>query len=107
MKKMLGLSQDDDDKKEIFNLIVNVLTKNSVVFGKQPFIQRSLIDPLFLFINQIWFQQYNETQHRYDIPFLLNGWSNILTQWLKLSYSDCQQYIAQIPEEQLDNHDDD
>jgi hypothetical protein len=106
MKKMFGLNPNDDDGKENFNLIINVLTKISMVFGKQPFIQRSLIDPLFLFVNQLWFQQFDNDQHRYDIPFLLNGWSNIITQWLKLDYQQQKKYIQQIPEHQRD-HDDD
>jgi hypothetical protein len=67
-----------------------------MIFGKKPFIDRSLKDPLFLFINQKWFQLFNYDQNRYNIPFLLNGWSEILTQWLKLNYQDQQHYIEQI-----------
>jgi hypothetical protein len=107
MKKIFGLNPDHDDGKENFNIIINVLTKIYMVFGKQPFIQRSLNDPLFLFVNQIWFQQFNHDQQRYNIPFLLNGWSSIITQWLKLHFKNRQLYIQQIPEDQLDHDDDD
>jgi len=78
-----------------------------MVFGKQPFIDRSLHDPLFLYVNQMCFQQINSEQHRYDIPFLLNGWTSILTQWLKLDDENRQHYIEQIPDQQRDDYDDD
>jgi hypothetical protein len=87
---------DDDDDKEDFNIILNVLTKILMIFGKKPFVDRSLNDPMFLFINKKWFQLFNYDQHRYNIPFLLNGWSSILTQWLKLNYQDQKYYIDQI-----------
>ncbi len=101
----MGLDPTDDDEKESFNIIINVLTKLYMVFGRQPFIDRSLNDPLFLYIHQMWFQQFDNNQHRYDIPFLLNGWTSIITQWLKLDYTDRQQYIKQINDEQLDDKD--
>lgn len=75
-----------------------------MVFGKQPFIDRSLCDPLFLFVNEKWFQQFDFIQYRYNIPFLLDGWSSIITQWLKLDFRNCQNYIKQIPKEKRDKH---
>jgi hypothetical protein len=103
LKKILGLNPDDDDGKENFNIMINVLTKIYMVFGKQPFIDRSLKDPLFLFVDQMWFQQFNNDQHRYDIPFLLNGWSAIITQWLKLDDQHRRQYTQQIHQEQSED----
>jgi len=107
---MMGLDStgddNDDEKKKDFNLIVNVLTKIYFIFGQQPFIDRSLHNPLFLYVNQIWLQQVNNEQHQRDIPFLLNGWASILTQWLKLDYKNRRQYIEQINDDQLDNDDD-
>jgi hypothetical protein len=94
---------DDDDDKEDFNIILNVLTKILMIFGKKPFVDRSLNDPMFLFINEKWFQLFNYDQHRYNIPFLLNGWSSILTQWLKLNYQDQKYYIDQIQNKFLDD----
>lgn len=105
-KQILGLNHIDDEK-ENFNIIINVLTKILMIFGKKPFTDRSLIDPLFLFINQMWFQQMNFDQYRYNIPYLLDGWSSILTKWLKLDYSTRQQYQQQINIDLLDNNDDD
>jgi len=106
----MGLNPDnddnDDEKKKDFNIIVNVLTKIYFIFGQQPFIDRSLHNPLFLYVNQIWLQQVNNEQHQHDIPFLLNGWTSILTQWLKLDYKNRRQYIEQINDDQLDNDDD-
>ncbi|CAF2009983.1 unnamed protein product [Rotaria magnacalcarata] len=97
IKQILDLNPDnDDDGKENFNIIINVLTKLFMVFGKKPFIVQSSTDPMFLYINQMWFQQLNIDQHRYDIPFLLNGFTSIITQWLKLDYSIRRQYIQQI-----------
>jgi len=110
IKKIMGLNPDnddnDDEKKKDFNIIVNVLTKIYFIFGQQPFIDRSLHNPLFLYVNQIWLQQVNNEQHQHDIPFLLNGWASILTQWLKLDYKNRRQYIEQINDDQLDNDDD-
>jgi len=110
IKRMMGLNSTDDDKdddkKKDFNLIVNVLTKIYFIFGQQPFIDRSLHNPLFLYVNQMWLQQINNEQHQHDIPFLLNGWASILTQWLKLDYKNRRQYIEQINDDQLDNDDD-
>ncbi len=104
MNQMLGFNPDDDgDRKENFNLIINVLTKIFMAFGKKPFIDRSLIDPLFLFINQKWFQQFNNDQHQDDIPFLFRGWSSIITQWLKMDFHDCQPYIQQILHQPFEN----
>jgi len=54
----------------------------------------------------MWFQQLNNDQHQQDIQFLLNGWTSILTQWLKLDYSDRRQYIQQINPNLLDDDDD-
>jgi len=105
-KEKFGFSMNGDDKKENFSIIVNVLTKIFMVFGREPFIERSFHDPLLLFIKQIWFTQFNNDQHRYDIPFLLNGWSTILTKWLKLDYKNRREYIQQINEDQLDDDDD-
>jgi hypothetical protein len=102
LKAILRLHLSDDDKED-FNIIINILTKILMVFGKQPFLDRSLNDPLFLFINQKWFEVFNYDQHRYNIPFLLNGWDSILTQWLKLNYQDQQHYIDQIPNKLLDD----
>lgn len=93
LKEVLGFDQDHDDKKENFNIIINVLVKIFMVFGKQPFLDQSLHDPLFSYINQMWFQQINIDQHRYDIPFLLNNFTLIITQWLKLDYSIRKKYI--------------
>jgi len=103
MKEILGVDLGDDD----LNIIINVLTKINLVFGKQPFIDRSLHDPLFLYVNQMWFEQNKNDQHRYDIPFLLNGWTSIITQWLKLDYQTRRQYIQQINDNQLNDDDDD
>ncbi len=105
MKKALGFNPTDDDEKENFNIIINVLTKIYMVFGKQPFIDRSIHDPLFLYVSQNWLQQFNNDQHRYDIPFLLNGWNLMITQWLKLDYTDRREYSKQIKEEHLDDDD--
>jgi len=102
LKAILRLHLGDDDKED-FNIIINILTKILMVFGKKPFLDRSLNDPLFLFINQKWFELFNYDQNRYNIPFLLNGWDSILTQWLKLNYQDQQHYIDQIPNKLLDD----
>ena len=106
MKKIFGLIHSSSDEKDNFNIIINVLTKILMVFGKQPFLERSKIDPLFLFIYQKWLQQLDYDQHQNNIPILLNGWSSILTQWLKLDYQNQEIYFKQIPENQLDNNDD-
>jgi hypothetical protein len=90
------MGTDSNNKKKDLNLIVNILTKIYFIFGQQPFIDRSLHDPLFLFVNQMWFTQINNQENQDDIPFLLNGWSSFLTQWLKLGYSNRRQYIEQI-----------
>ena len=55
----------------------------------------------------MWFQQINNDQHQRDITFLLNGWSSIITQWLKLDYDNRRQYIQQISKDQLYDNDDD
>jgi hypothetical protein len=103
MKKIMGLNPADDDGKENFDIIINVLTKIYMIFGKQPFIDRSTNDALFLYVTQIWFQQFNNDQHRYDIPFLLNGWNSIITQWLKLDYPNRRKYMQQIKDDDDDD----
>jgi hypothetical protein len=103
MKKIMGLNPADDDGKENFDIIINVLTKIYMIFGKQPFIDRSINDALFLYVTQIWFQQFNNDQHRYDIPFLLNGWNSIITQWLKLDYPNRRKYMQQIKDDDDDD----
>ncbi|CAF4168630.1 unnamed protein product, partial [Rotaria magnacalcarata] len=46
IKQILSLNPDnDDDGKENFNIIINVLTKLFMVFGKKPFIVQSSTDP--------------------------------------------------------------
>jgi hypothetical protein len=90
----MGLGSDD--KKKDFNLIVNVLTKIYFIFGQQPFIDRSLHHPLFLYTNQIWFQQINNEQNQHNISFVLNGWTSIIIQWLKLGHPNRRQYTKQI-----------
>ncbi len=107
LKKLMGTDSDSDDEKKDLNLIVNVLTKIYFIFGQQPFIDRSLRDPLFLFVNQIWFPQINNEQNQHDIPFLLDGWTSIITQWLKLSYPNRRQYTEQINPDLLYDGDDD
>ncbi|CAF1251386.1 unnamed protein product [Rotaria sordida] len=52
IKNILNLGLDDDGKAN-FNIIINVLTKIFMVFGKQPFIDQLSLDPLFSYINQI------------------------------------------------------
>ncbi|CAF0877940.1 unnamed protein product [Adineta steineri] len=100
-------SNGNYDQKKDFDLIINVLTKIYFIFGQQPFIDRSLYDPLFLYINQIWFKQINNDQNKPDIPYLLTSWTSILTQWLKLTYRNRQQYIEKINPELLYNDDSD
>jgi len=90
------MSLGSDDKKKHFNLIVNVLTKIYFIFGQQPFIDRSLHHPLFLYANQMWFQQINKEQNQHDISFVLNGWTSIIIQWLKLGHPNRRQYTEQI-----------
>ena len=92
--KKLMADLDNDEEKNDFNLILNVLTKIYFIFGKQPFLDRSLYEPFYLYVNQIWFLQMNTEQH--DISFLLNGWNRILTKWLKLDYKNRQEYYQQI-----------
>ncbi|CAF3465594.1 unnamed protein product [Rotaria sp. Silwood1] len=104
LKRILGLDSVDDNEKEDFNIIINVLTKILMVFGKKPFIDRSSYDPLFLYVNQMWFEKFNYDQYRYNIPYLLNNWTSIITQWLKLDHSNRQQYIQKINTHLLDNH---
>ncbi|CAF3932003.1 unnamed protein product, partial [Rotaria magnacalcarata] len=106
-KQILGLNQIDDDGKENFNIIINVFTKVFMIFGKQPFIDRSLCDPLFIYVDQIWFQQFNYDQYQYKIPFLLDGWSSIITKWLKLDYSIHRRHTQQIKDDLFDDDDDD
>ena len=92
MKKALGFNPTDDDEKENFNIIINVLTKIYMVFGKQPFIDRSLHDPLFLYVNQIGFNNLIMINIDMIFHFYLNGWTSIITQWLKLDYTDRREY---------------
>jgi hypothetical protein len=101
------MGTDSNNKKKDFDLIVNFLTKIYFIFGQQPFIDRSLRDPLFLYVNQIWFPQINNEQNQHDIPFLLDGWTSIITQWLKLSYPNRRQYTEQINPDLLYDGDDD
>ena len=97
----LGRTDNQDDEKRNFHLIVNVLTKISFVFGQEPFLRRSLYDPFFLFVKQIWFEQIHNEQNQQDISFLLDGWSSIITKWSKLDYQNRRQYIEQIDPKQL------
>jgi hypothetical protein len=95
LKQILNLTysnenDENDDEKRNFDLIVNVLTKIYFVFGQKPFIDRSLNDPLFLFVYQNWFEKIIDNQN--DIPFLLDGWSKILTQW----FSNRRKYLEQL-----------
>ena len=92
LKKIMGLNSENYDPKETFHLIVNVLTKIYLVFGRQPFLDQAKLDPLFLFIQQKWFPSFDHQQHRLNLTFLLNGWTSILTQWIKLPYKDQQEY---------------
>ncbi len=103
----MGTDSDSDDEKKDLNLIVNVLTKIYFIFGQQPFIDRSLRDPLFLYVNQMWFQKINNEQNQHDISYLLDGWTSVITQWLKLSYPNRRQYIEQINLDLLYDGDDD
>ncbi len=107
LKKLMGTDSDSDDEKKDLNLIVNVLTKIYFIFGQQPFIDRSLRDPLFLYANQMWFQKINNEQNQHDISYLLDGWTSVITQWLKLSYPNRRQYIEQINPDLLYDGDDD
>jgi hypothetical protein len=107
LKKLMGTDSDSDDEKKDLNLIVNVLTKIYFIFGQQPFIDRSLRDPLFLYVNQMWFQKINNEQNQHDISYLLDGWTSVITQWLKLSYPNRRQYIEQINLDLLYDGDDD
>ncbi len=108
---MMGLNSTDDnnnnEKKKDFNLIINVLTKIYFIFGQQPFIHRSLRDPLFLYVNEKWFEQIENDKCQNDIPFLLNGWTSIITQWLKFDYPKRREYIEQINPDLLYDDDDD
>ncbi len=107
IKRIMGQNSTDDDEKKNFNLIVNVLTKIYFIFGQQPFIDRSQRDPLFLYVNQIWFPQINNEQDQHNISFLINGWTSIITQWLKLDFQIRRQYIQQINKDQIEDDDDD
>ncbi|CAF4888254.1 unnamed protein product [Rotaria sp. Silwood1] len=109
LKKLMSSHSTDneaDDKKKDFNLIVNVLTKIYFIFGKQPFIDRSRYDPLFLYVNDMWFEQINNEQDQRNVTFLINGWRSILTQWLKLSNANRRQYFEKIDSDLLYNDDD-
>jgi len=107
LKKLMGTDSDSNDEKKDLNLIVNVLTKIYFIFGQQPFIDRSLRDPLFLYVNQMWFQKINNEQNQHDISYLLDGWTSIITQWLKLGHPNRRQYIEQINPDLLYDNDDD
>ncbi len=101
------MGTDSNNNKKDFDLIVNVLTKIYFIFGQQPFIDRCLHDPLLLFVNQMLFPQINNQENQHDIPFLLNGWSSFVTQWLKLGYRNRRQHIEQINPDLLYDNDDD
>jgi len=107
VKKLMGYVSidDDEEKKKNFDVIINVLTKIHFIFGQKPFIDRSNNDPFLLYVNQNWFQQLNNDQHQHDINSLINGWTSIISQWLKLSYQNRQYYIQQIPHDQFHNDD--
>lgn len=87
---------DHNERKDDFHLIVNVLTKIYLAFGRKPFLDRSSVDALYLFIQQNWFQQFDHDQNQSNIRFLLKGWTSMLKKWLKFDYSDRRQYIEQI-----------
>ncbi|CAF3661921.1 unnamed protein product [Rotaria sp. Silwood1] len=96
LRKTLHVDSLDDNIKENFNIIINVLTKIYMAFGDKQFIELSLYDPFYLFINEMWFKTFNYEQYRYNIPYLLSGFTSIITTWLKFDYSARQLFVKQI-----------
>jgi len=99
---LLGSSETHDDKKH-FNFIVNVLTKIYLVFGQQPFIERSSIDAMYLYVNKIWLNQLNNNEGEHQMKILLDGWRSTITQWLKLDYTNRQVYRKETTENESDD----
>ncbi|CAF2826730.1 unnamed protein product [Rotaria sp. Silwood2] len=104
LRKTLEVDSIDDNIKENFNIIINVLTKIYMAFGDKQFIERSLYDPLYLFINEMWFKTFNYEQYRYNISYLLSGFTSIITEWLKFDYSTRQLFVKQIDHHISNNH---
>ncbi|CAF1265954.1 unnamed protein product [Adineta ricciae] len=94
LRELFGM--DHTERKDDFHLIVNVLTKIYLAFGRKPFLDRSSVDALYLFIEQNWFRQFDYDQNQSNVRFLLKGWTSMLKKWLKFDYSDRRQYIEQI-----------
>ena len=94
LRELLGM--DHRERKDDFHLIVNVLTKIYLAFGRKPFLDRSSVDVLYLFIEQNWFRHFDDDQNQFNVRFLLKGWTSMLKKWLKFDYSDRRPYIEQI-----------
>ncbi|CAF1238823.1 unnamed protein product [Rotaria sp. Silwood1] len=101
------LTECDNNSKDHFNVIVDVLAKIHFLFGQQPFFEQSSKDAMFLFVNKMWFNQLNNDEGEYEMEFLFNGWKSIITQWLNLDYRDCKVYFEETENNTVDDDDDD
>ncbi|CAF1440074.1 unnamed protein product [Rotaria sordida] len=104
LRQTLHVDSIDENIKENFNIIINVLTKIYMAFGNKQFIERSLHDPLYLFINEMWLKTFNYEQYRYNISYLLSGFKSIITTWLKFDYSTRQLFVKKINHHISNNH---
>lgn len=105
LQQLMGQNGDGiDENKENFRLIVNVLAKIYLTFGYDLFVDRSKIDPLFLFAHQTWLQEIHNHQESNDMQFLIKGWASILKKWLRMKGNDKRIYMQQINSNQLDEY---
>lgn len=84
LKSFLNWNFNDDGEEKNLDLIIDVLTKISFIFGEKPFVDRSTTDSFYLFVKQNWFDQQTKPINEHDISFLLQNWSSILHKWIHL-----------------------
>ncbi len=95
----------DNNSKDDFSVIVDVLAKIHFLFGQQPFIEQSSKDAMFLFVKKMWFNQLKNDEGEYEMEFLLNGWKSIITQWLNLDYRNGKIYFEETENNTIDDDD--
>lgn len=97
----------NNDRHEDLHLMVKVLSKIYLAFGKQVFINRSMDDPFYLFVVQTSLKQLEkEEDEKKKIAFLRQQWTSIITNWLKLDYTTRRSYSEPMDNDDFDDDDD-
>lgn len=106
LERIMNVTGNRIDRHEDLHIMVKILSKIYLAWGKQPFLDRSMDDPFYSFVVQTSLHRLEkESDEKKKIAFLRQTWTSIITNWLKLDFTTKRSYCEPLDNDQFDDDD--